>query len=51
MINNTTDTKVLSGTFAGNMFGGMQFGGAITYYNPIVTPPVSTSQIGWGFIV
>jgi hypothetical protein len=50
MINNTTNTTVLSGTYAGNFFGGMQFGGAITYYNPVVTPP-ATGQIGWGFIV
>ena len=50
MINNTTSTKVLSGVYAGNFFGGMQFGGAVTYYNPIVTP-IGTNQIGWGFIV
>ena len=49
MINNTTDTKVLSGTFAGNFFGGMQFGGVVTYYTPYVPP--ANNQIGWGFIV
>jgi hypothetical protein len=51
MINDTTDTKVVTGAFGGNTFGGMSFGGAVT--NPVpatVTPPVTTG-IGWGFIV
>jgi len=49
MINNTTNTKVLSGVYAGNLFGGMQFGGAITYY--VASTPPATNQIGWGFII
>jgi len=52
MINNTTDTNVVTGAFGGNTFGGMMFGGAVT--NPVTpstpTPPASTG-IGWGFIV